>query len=213
MGGDGSGAWARSNTKGAVESRSSIDVRMWQRGQLLYPGNSFSCPLGEHSSIRVQVGFGQLWLKYSIQPLGEEKQSIEDPIRLTTTPCNYGGQRRWFVCPDHPFGKRVAVLYWGGKYFRCRRCSRLAYTSQREDKMDRVLRRLQKIRMQLGVTGPPDLHSPVPRKPPGMRKAAYARLKQRAKQAQWDLQEAQAEWSSRLWDKAVERALKRTHRR
>jgi hypothetical protein len=47
MDGDGSGAWTRSNTKGAVESRSSIDVRIWQRGELLYPGNSFSWSIEE----------------------------------------------------------------------------------------------------------------------------------------------------------------------
>jgi hypothetical protein len=78
--------------------------------------------------------------------------------------------------------------------------------------MDRLLRRLLKIRRQLGATGPLDLDSPVPRKPEGMRKASYARLKQKLKQAQWDLQEAQTEWYSRLWDKGVERALKRVHR-
>ena len=177
MGGDGSGPWTRSNAKGAVEGRSSIDVRTWQRGELLYPGNSFSWSLTEHSSIRVQVGLDQLHLEYSIQPSGEEKQDVHDLIRLSTTPCNYGGTRRWFVCPDHPFGKRVAVLYWGGKHFRCRHCCGLAYTSQREDRKYRALRRLLKLRKRLGITGPSD--SPVPRKPEGMRKATYARLKQK----------------------------------
>jgi hypothetical protein len=206
---DGSGTWTRSNAKGDVEGRSSIDVRAWQRGELLYPGNSFSWSLNERSSIRVQVGHGQLRLEYSIQPLGEEKQDIDDPIRLSTTPCNYGGARRWFVCPDHPFGKRVAVLYWGGKHFRCRHCCGLAYTSQREDRKYRALRRLQKLRKQLGATGPLDMDSPVPPKPEGMRKATYARLKQKIRQVQWDLQEAESEWYSQQWNKGVERALKR----
>ena len=209
MGGDGSGTWTRSNAKGAVEGRSSIDIRVWQRRELLYASNSFSWSLNEHSSIRVQVKFGQVRLKYSIQPSGEEKQEVDDAIRLTTTPCNYGGMRRWFVCPNHPFGKRVAVLYWGGEHFRCRHCCGLAYTSQREDKVDRVRRRLLKLRAQLGATGPLDLDSPVPHKPPGMRKATYARLKQKIKQVQWDLKDAESEWYSRQWDKGVERALKR----
>jgi hypothetical protein len=59
--------------------------------------------------------------------------------------------------------------------------------------MDRILRRLLRLRKQLGATGPLDLDSPVPRKPEGMRKATYARLKQKVKQAQWELQEAEAE--------------------
>jgi hypothetical protein len=209
MGGDGSGTWTRSNAKGAVEGRSNIDVRTWQRRELLYAGNSFSWSLNEHSSIRIQVEFGQVRLKYSIQPSGEEKQEVDDAIRLTTTPCNYGGMRRWFVCPNHPFGKRVAVLYWGGKHFRCRHCCGLAYTSQREDKVDRVRRRLLKLRTQLGATGPLDLDSPVPRKPKRMRKATYAGLKQKIKQVQWDLRDAECEWYARQWDKGVERALKR----
>jgi hypothetical protein len=207
MGGDGSGPWTRSNAKGAVEGRSSIDVRTWQRGELLYPGNSFSWSLTEHSSIRVQVGLDQLHLKYSIQPSGEEKQGVDDLIRLSTTPCNYGGTRRWFVCPDHPFGKRVAVLYWGGKHFRCRHCCGLAYISQREDRKYRALRRLLKLRKRLGATGPSD--SPVPHKPEGMRKATYARLKQKIEQVQWELRKAESEWYSEQWDKGVERALKK----
>jgi hypothetical protein len=209
MGGDGSGAWTRSNTKGAVESRRSIDVRTWQRGELLYPGNSFSWSFSEHGSITVQVELGLVRLKYSIQPLDEEEQSIDDPIRLLSTPCNYGGQRRWFVCPGQSCGKRVAVLYQGGKHFRCRRCCGLAYSSQREDRKYRALRRFLKIRKQLGATGPLDLDSPVPRKPEGMRKTTYARLKEKFKQAQWELQDAESKWYSRQWDKGVERALKR----
>jgi hypothetical protein len=49
----------------------------------------------------------------------------------------------------------------------------------------------------------------VPPKPEGMRKATYARLKQKIRQVQWDLQEAESEWYSQQWNKGVERALKR----
>src|SRR5260370_7843807 len=112
MGGDGSGTWTRSNAKGAVEGRSSIDIRVWQRKELLYASNSFSWSLNEHSSIRVQVEFGQLRLKYSIQPSGEEKQEVDDAIRLTTTPSNYGGMPPALLFPTHPFVKPLAALSW-----------------------------------------------------------------------------------------------------
>ena len=66
-------------------------------------------------------------------------------IGLTTTPCNYGGVRWWFVCPvvkDGVYcGNRVAKLFLppGGQYFGCRQCYDLTYEScQKSHKYDRV---------------------------------------------------------------------------
>ncbi len=48
-----------------------------------------------------------------------EKKTIDYQARLTTTPCNFGGERFWFICPLQmsgiPCGRRVAVLYKGGE--------------------------------------------------------------------------------------------------
>jgi hypothetical protein len=89
------------------------------------------------------------------------------------------------------------VLYLGSRYFLCRRCCGLAYSSQREDRKYRALRRLLKIRKRLGATGPVD--SPLPQKPQRMRKTTYARLKQKVEQAECELQEAETEWYSGRW--------------
>jgi hypothetical protein len=47
----------------------------------------------------------------------EEKEDLDYKIPLTTTPCNYGGVRYWFICPWYANGKycgrRVGVLYLG----------------------------------------------------------------------------------------------------
>ncbi|CAN5693918.1 hypothetical protein BH11PAT2_BH11PAT2_04830 [soil metagenome] len=55
-------------------------------------------------------------------------------IAFTSTPCNYGGKRYWFICPLAKNGvvcnKRVGVLYRYGQYFACRHCCNLAYESQ-----------------------------------------------------------------------------------
>lgn len=63
-----------------------------------------------------------------------EKESIDLKIALTTTRCNYGGERYWFVCPliknGLYCGKRVGVLYSVGKYFGCRYCGEIAYAAQ-----------------------------------------------------------------------------------
>lgn len=63
----------------------------------------------------------------------EEKTELDYEIRLTTTKCNLGGVRYWFVCPLSVngvyCGRRCGVLY-GGKYFGCRKCYNLKYQSQ-----------------------------------------------------------------------------------
>ncbi len=58
--------------------------------------------------------------------LGGEWKNLEEPIPLKWTPCNFGGERPWFVCPGVvngvACGRRVAILYGPGKYFLCRLC-------------------------------------------------------------------------------------------
>lgn len=63
-----------------------------------------------------------------------EKESMDYKVQLTTTPCNYGGVRYWFVCPlsrnDVYCGRRVGVIYSIGKWFGCRHCGDIAYAAQ-----------------------------------------------------------------------------------
>jgi hypothetical protein len=58
-------------------------------------------------------------------------------VRLEWTPCNYGGQRPWFLSPVRGCSRRVAVLYGGG-IFACRRCHGLNYQSQHAQAWDRA---------------------------------------------------------------------------
>lgn len=72
----------------------------------------------------------------------EEKQDFDYKIPLVTTKCNLGGKRYWFICPwyrnDVYCGRRVAVLYKGGKYFACRHCYDLSYSSRNENRNFRL---------------------------------------------------------------------------
>ncbi len=66
-----------------------------------------------------------------------EKTDLDYKVRLTSTPCHFGGRRWWFVCPLVVNGRdcnhRVGVLYLGGgKYFGCRQCYNLTYRSSKE---------------------------------------------------------------------------------
>lgn len=74
----------------------------------------------------------------------------ENPARLVSTPCRYGGTRWWFLCPICIDGKschrRVSALYFiDGKGFGCRHCHDLTYRSSQEShKADRRHRKLQR---------------------------------------------------------------------
>lgn len=62
-------------------------------------------------------------------------QRIEYRVAVTMTPCRFGGQRYWFVCPmvrqGIRCGRRVSKLYLppGGGMFGCRKCHNLTYRS------------------------------------------------------------------------------------
>lgn len=65
------------------------------------------------------------------------KQSYNYKVPITSTPCNYGGKRYWFICPMQSnglyCGRRVATLYMLGNYFACRHCNDLTYQSRCEN--------------------------------------------------------------------------------
>ena len=73
----------------------------------------------------------------------DEKTDYDYKISLTTTPCNFGGVRYWFICPlsinGVYCGRRTGTLYLtsGGSYFGCRHCYDLSYESRNESRLGR----------------------------------------------------------------------------
>jgi hypothetical protein len=118
-------------------------------------------------------------------------------VRLDRTPCNYGGERIWFLCPR--CNRRAAILYAPGHLFWCRRCCQLAYSSQGEGTEDRVREKAEAIRRQLG--GVPGLAWPFPERPKGMHYRTYERLRQEYHVAERVADAAVLEWldASRGW--------------
>ena len=130
-------------------------------------------------------------LLYRHRPAGGEWEEVEEAVYFDWTPCHYGGERRWFICPMRGCGKRVAVLYGAGKYFACRHCYDLAYESQRENSYGRALRRKHKIIERLGGEIS-DLF--YPDKPKGMHWKTYDRLIAEAQYYEQVTEEHLAKW-------------------
>lgn len=175
MGGLGSGRqW------GAVctDECRSIDVRRWQRDGLLSDGRWFNWQWtrdGETiANIGVTVEAGRVLLRYRIRKNGDDWQDMDYPVYLTTTPCTYGGERYWFMCPARGCRRRVAILYGYDAVFACRHCCGLAYRCQRETADDKAARRADTIRLrlgwQVGILNPPGT------KPKGMHWRTFERL-------------------------------------
>jgi Zn-finger protein len=92
----------------------------------------------------------------------QDGATLKQVILLTSTPCHFGGARRWFQCPycRHRRGK----LYRGGNGWACRTCYGLIHTSTREEKITRLHRKMGRLEARLAEDGS---------KPKGMHERTY----------------------------------------
>ncbi|MBY0473234.1 hypothetical protein K2Q00_03065 [Patescibacteria group bacterium] len=105
---------------------------------------SSSVSWGEDGDLKVQYELDmrpdsefrpEFKLSYSVDDRDGVSQDIHYSVYLDETPANYGGFRYWFFCPLSKDGKyrcnrRVAVLYFSGRYFGCRQCIGYEYDSK-----------------------------------------------------------------------------------
>ena len=182
MGGPGSGNRWRYGAKSTTADCRSIDARRWARAGVLTPGYWGSWQWTRDGEvvaiIQMRTERDRVVLSYRYRQNGGDWGDIEEPVALERTPCRYGGDRVWFLCPAVGCGRRVALLFLGGRYFACRHCYRLAYPSQNENAGDRAIRRAENIRMRLG--GSPGVLTESPDKPKWMRWPTYWRLREQA---------------------------------
>jgi hypothetical protein len=184
MGGFGSGRPSGSG-RPKVEGCRSLDVNRLHSGGCLRSGWSGIWQWtqdGERVAwINLFAAFDRLHLTYRVRVVGGDREDVSESVRIVRVSCRYGGDRPYFVCPgvakSTTCGRRVTKLYLPGRYFLCRDCNRLSYTSQSEGGLDRSLRRANKIRQRLD--GDPGMVSPFPKKPKGMWQRTHQRLLKR----------------------------------
>jgi hypothetical protein len=173
MGGFGSGRWDRCGKRFLVEQCLPLDISCLRKNDLLRPGLSYTLYWESGSCIGIRTFHEELVLFYTIYRSKDHEALLRESVFLERTPCNFGGHRYWFVCPS--CGRRVAKLYGLGRHFLCRHCLNLAYSSQNEDEVDRLNRKMRKLRAKVGDEGD-DVISPFPEKPKAMHWDTFDRL-------------------------------------
>lgn len=177
MRGHGSGRWYSRGSKTITENLHRIDIRWLKKQGQLSPGNvcglSWSWGNKKTGSIGFMMESDCMKLKYRCRPNSEEWEPLEQTIFLDRTPCHFGGHRKWFLCTQ--CRKRVVVIYEAEGKFLCRHCCDLTYASQRENKLDRFMRKARKIRARLGASN--NLMAPLLSKPKNMHQKTFDRLR------------------------------------
>lgn len=107
-------------------------------------------------------------IHYAVLQDDGSKFNVAVSIPLEVTPCNYGGGRRWFLCPH--CGRRCGVLYMGYSVA-CRRCLNLVYPCQ-ADRYKRGWCLYWKILEKIG-----GVHG---KRPKGMHRETFYRLTEKA---------------------------------
>jgi hypothetical protein len=94
--------------KDNVESFRSIDVLLWNRLGYLRSSSSSHSWLSSAGPVTLfaQRGFVVLRYKYFKD---DEWIDVEQMIALHWTPCRFGGERPWFVCPGLCCGHSVRL--------------------------------------------------------------------------------------------------------
>lgn len=178
MGGIGSGRRSGGYQE-TLDDLEFLDMRALTRKHRVTPERRFVVSLGPRNastkSYWIQV-VSEDWLYAFNAREGPivVRESDKTWIRLSRSPCNFGGARLWFHCPVCE--RRVAKLYLRHRDFRCLACTELCYRSQLEDRGSRAIRKARKFRRRLAASS--NLTIPVAtwHKPKNMHWRTFRRL-------------------------------------
>ena len=147
MGGAGSGDWYRWDTKITTDKVKRIDIRYMKKRGLLHPYNTgtLSWTRGgvPNGNISYNCHQDRLELNFRYREYGGDWQPVHQTIHFDRTPCNYGGERLWLLCPR--CSRRVGLLYNAHRLFLCRHCYHLSYSSQQEGHINNAISQKHKL--------------------------------------------------------------------
>ncbi len=141
----GRGVW---NRKAREDEARAIDILDLQRNKAFtdFSGRRWTSSWSRTGEVIASISYkvesdetGPIGLRFMYAILAHgtnEKKDYNYIIPIVSTPCNYGGERWWFICPLVVDGRachrRCRIVYMppGAKHFGCRECHRLTYESR-----------------------------------------------------------------------------------
>ena len=123
--------------KQTVDSAYKLDIlpisRKFDFDQFAHGDISWTSAWGK----KAKIGFlvwpdGPMQLVYKVTDADGREFAYDYKVSLDTTPCNYGGHRRWFLCPSCQRRSRILYMPPNSRLFACRVCHNLTYRSQQE---------------------------------------------------------------------------------
>lgn len=142
----GRGEYDRWDTKISTDDLLCVRLADFKKHKCFTPGRSYSWQWTNNGEKVSEIGFtvadSFIRFYYAIRDRGNNPINVDKTIPLTTTPCNYGGHRKWFLCGC---GRKVATMFIYHQKIACRNCFDAVYPSQREDAIFRLQRKIYKL--------------------------------------------------------------------
>ncbi|ACH39990.1 hypothetical protein Gbem_2987 [Citrifermentans bemidjiense Bem] len=146
----GRGSYCRYNAKISTEDLLSVSLADMKRHGAVKPGIGYTLKWSrggrQTGAINYDLAKDSMTFRYTNTPYGGPPVPVRVVIQYAFTACHYGGQRKWFKCGC---GRSVVRLFIKGQRVACRHCLNLAYGSQREDLLDRLHRKIEKVQSRL----------------------------------------------------------------
>ena len=149
MGGVNSGKYNRWLKKPTTANYNSLDLRKLNKLVSLEGTCGFDLEWNKNNKVTSSVGCiftdDVLQIHFSIKTSKGEVSNV-DYVHIAKTPCHFGGERQWLVCPG--CHNNALVLYVVNR-FRCRKCHGLYHPSSNEGDFYRATRAMCKYQDKL----------------------------------------------------------------
>lgn len=124
-----------------------IDLRHLKRCGFVRNGFTgswnWSCGGEPTGSVGIEWRESAMYLRYTIGDGSGGRRDGSQSVATERTPCPFGGERHWFLCPACNTRRLMLVMRWGR--FACTQCQKISYRSQSGDALDRACNRYHRL--------------------------------------------------------------------